>query len=158
LSPFQLRREVSLKTAIKLSVWILSVSLCCSAAKAPDEVLKVKIEGTELDRKMLLLKLNENGKDRDVVRHKMKFELVEAEYDYRIVFATGQDTTQTTIWGSGGSMNSSTASADVFDEKGTELFRFERNHRGTDEGATNAVAEEIIKRIIKLNKLNSKHD
>jgi hypothetical protein len=80
----------------------------------------------------------------------MTFELVEADYDYRIVFATGQGTTQTTIWGSGGSLNSSNASADVFDLKGTELFRFERKQRGTDEGATNAVAEEIIKRIRKL--------
>jgi hypothetical protein len=148
----------SVMATIKLSVWILGVSLFCAFAKTSPTVLKVKIEGTELDRKMLLSKLNENGKDRVQVRHGMKFELVDADYDYRIVFATGQGTTQATTWGSGGSMNSSSASADVFDGKGTELFKFERNQRWTDEGASNAVAEEIIKRILKLNKLNSRHD
>ena len=144
-----------MKVAFKLSAWIVGVSLCCAVAvaKVPPKVLKVKIEGTELDRKMLLRQLNVNGAD-----HRMTFELVEADYDYRIVFATGQGTTQTTIWGSGGSLNSSNASADVFDLKGTELFRFERKQRGTDEGATNAVAEEIIKRIRKLDKLNSRPD
>ena len=147
-----------MKVALKSGAWIVGVSLCCAVAKVPPKVLKVKIEGTELDRAMLLQKLIRNGKDPDVVRHRMKFELVDADYDYRIVFATSQSTTQFTIWGSGGSMNSSNASADVFDSKGTELFRFERNQRGTDEGATNDVAYEIIKRILKLDKLNSRHD
>jgi hypothetical protein len=146
------------KVAIKLGAWIVGMSLCCAVAKNPpkEKVLKVKIEATELDRKMLLWKLNKNGNDWSQVPYRMKFELVEADYDYRIVFATGQGMTQTTIWGSGGSINSSGAGADVFDAKGTELFRFERKQRGTDEGATNAVAEEIIKRILKLNKLNSR--
>jgi hypothetical protein len=144
----------SVKTAIKLTAWILGMSICCSAAQSPPTVLKVKIEATELDRKMLLSKLNKNGKDRDQVRNGMKFELVDADYDYRIVFATNQGT----ALAKGSSMNSSGASADVFDGKGTELFRFERNERRTDEGASNAVAEEIIKRILKLNKLNSRRD
>ena len=128
------------------------MSLCCAVAvaKVPPKVLKVKIEGTELDRIMLLWKLNVNG-----AYHRMTFELVEADYDYRIVFATGQGTTQITSRGSGGSINSSGASADVFDSKETELFRFERNQRWTDEGATDAVAREIIKRIRMLDKLNS---
>jgi hypothetical protein len=145
---------VSVMATIKLSVWILCVSLLCAFAKTPPTVLKVKIEATELDRKMLLSKLNKNGKDRDQVRNGMEFELVDADYDYRIVFATNQGT----ALARGSSMNSSGASADVFDGKGTELFKFERNERRTDEGASNAVAEEIIKRIVKLNKLNSRHD
>ncbi|HXM09074.1 MAG TPA: hypothetical protein VN946_03900 [Terriglobales bacterium] len=61
-----------------------------------------KIEATELDRKMLLSKLNENGKDRDQVRNVMKFELVDADYDYRIVFTTDQGATLAR----GSSMNS----------------------------------------------------
>lgn len=144
-----------MKVALKLGACIVGMSLCCAVAvaKHPETVLKVKIEATELDRKMLLRQLNWNG-----FPDRMKFELVEADYDYRIVFATGQGTTQSTIWGSGGSLNSSSASADVFDLKGTELFRFARNQRATDEGATNAVAEEIIKRIRQLNKLNSRHN
>ena len=79
-----------------------------------------------------------------------KFELAESDFDYRIVFSTGQGTTETT-WGE---LNSSLASADVFDPNGTELFKFERKGRGRDEAATNAVAKEIIKRILKLNSLN----
>jgi hypothetical protein len=135
-----------MKIASKLSAWIVGVSLCCAiaVAKVPPKVLKVKIEGTELDRAMLLQKLNRNGAD-----HRMKFELVEADYDYRIVFATGQGTTQTTY----GEMNTSGASADVFDSNGTELFSFERKGRWTDKGATDEVAYEIIKRIRQLNKL-----
>jgi len=155
-----------MKIAVKLSAWIVGVSLCCALAVAkahPEKVMKVKIEATELDRKTLLLKLNKHGRDTDPASYdklpyKMKFEQVEVDYDYRIVFATGQGMSDFTLRGSGGSINTSGASADVFDSKGTELFRFERNQRGTDEGATNAVAEEIIKRILKLNKLNSRHD
>jgi hypothetical protein len=109
------------------------------------KVIRAKIEGTELDRRMLLKDLKTHGLD-----HHMKFELAESDFDYRIVFSTGQGTTETT-WGE---LNSSLASADVFDPNGTELFKFERKGRGRDEAATNAVAKEIIKRILKLNSLN----
>jgi hypothetical protein len=108
------------------------------------KVLRTKIEATELDRRMLLAKLNTHGQD-----HHMRFELAESDYQYRIVFTTGQGTTQTT-WGE---LNSSIASADVFDPNGTELFRFERKGRGSDKAATEAVAKEIIKRILTLNSL-----
>lgn len=146
-----------MKTALKSSAsWLLCVSLCCcaaAAAKVPPKVSKVKIEATELDRKMLLRQLNSNGTK---LRHEMKFELVESDtdYDYRIVFATSQGTTQTSF----GEMNTSGASADVFDSNGTELFWFERKGRWTDKGAADAVAYEIIKRILQLNKLNSRKD
>jgi hypothetical protein len=49
-----------------------------------------------------------------------------------------------------GDINASMASTAVFDSNGTELFEFERHGRATDNGATNAVAKEIIKRLIKL--------
>lgn len=39
------------------------------------------------------------------------------------------------------------AVADVYDAQGKELFKFDRKGRGTDKGATNAVAKEIIKRL-----------
>ncbi len=148
-----------MKAAFKLGAWIVCLSLCFALAKASPEprVLKVKIEATELDRKMLLSRLNANGGDQFTkTSDRMKFELAESDYDYRIVFSTGQGTSLTLMRGSGGSSNSSNASADVFDGKGTELFRFERNQRRTDEGAVNAIAEEIIKRIRKLKKLNSR--
>jgi hypothetical protein len=38
----------------------------------------------------------------------------------------------------------------VFDAKGAELFEFNRDGRKTDEGAANATAKEIIKRLQKL--------
>lgn len=144
-----------MKTALKsIASWLLCVSLgCCAAAaaKVPPKVSKVRIEGTELDRKMLLRQLNSNGAE---LRHKMKFELVESDtdYDYRIVFATSQGTAQTTF----GEVNTSEGSADVFDSNGTELFWFERKGRWTDKDAVDAVAYEIIKRILQLNKLNSR--
>jgi hypothetical protein len=121
---------------------VLGVACC---AQAQLKTIRTKIEATELDRRMLLQKLNAHGLD-----HHMTFELAESDFDYRIAFSTGQGTTQTT-WGE---LNSSVASADVFDPNGTELFRFERKGRGSDETATNAVAKEIIKRILKLNSLH----
>ena len=49
-------------------------------------------------------------------------------------------------------MNSSMASADVFDNANAELFKFNRQGRASDKGAANAVAVEILKRIIVLEK------
>jgi hypothetical protein len=126
------------------------VLLALGMAQSPpiQKSAKVKIEATELDRRMLLQKLNSHGAD-----HGMKFEAADSEYDYRIVFSTGQEKSVAGVWGSGGSFNSSVAAADVFDGKGTELFKFERKQRGTDSGATNAVAKEIIKRLLKVGSL-----
>ncbi len=82
-----------MKIVLKLGACIVGMSLCCASAvaKRPEKVLKVKIEATALDRKMLLRHLNEDGADR-----RMRFEVVEGDCDYRIVFATGQSTTQAT--------------------------------------------------------------
>jgi hypothetical protein len=136
-----------MRILLPLNALLLIVSFGSGLAQGSPALTtaKVKIEAPELDRRMLLQKLNAHGVD-----HGIKFEEVETDYDYRIVFGTGQGKTDSTIWGSGGSFNSSRATADVFDGKGTELFRFDRNQRGTDAGATNAVAKEIIKRILKL--------
>jgi hypothetical protein len=120
-----------------------------SQAQAP--LLKVKIEATELDKAVLIKKLNEHGAD-----HSLRFEAADAEYVYRIVFATSQDKTDLFVWGGGGGMNSSAAGADVFDADGKELFKFTRAARGTDAGATNAVAKEIVKRLVQWRKLQSR--
>ena len=103
--------------------------------------LKVKIESTDLDRKTLVEKLNDHGASRH-----LKFELADQDFDYRIVFGTGQGPVITTY----GSINSSGAVTQVFDAKGSELFEFKREGRWTDNGATNAAAKEIIKRLLKL--------
>jgi hypothetical protein len=124
---------------------LLALGVSCYAQSQPaTKAIRTKIEGTELDRRMLFSRLKTHGLD-----HHMNFELAESDFDYRIVFSTGQGTTETT-WGE---LNSSFASADVFDPAGTELFRFERKGRGRDEAACDAVAKEVIKRILKLNSL-----
>jgi hypothetical protein len=134
-----------LRTFSFLSLLLVLGAFCHAQSQPVSKAIRTKIEGTELDRRMLLEKLNTHGQD-----HRMRFELAESDFDYRIAFSTGQGTTQTT-WGE---LNSSIASTDVFDPKGTELFRFERKGRGSDEGAANAAANEIIKRILKLNSLH----
>ena len=119
-----------------------------ASADAPAaEIVKVKIDGPELDRRMLLERLNAHGPD-----HKMKFELVDEEFTYRIVFETDQETALSGGWrhGGGGTYNTSSANADVYDARGNELFKFNRRLRARDSGATNAVAKEIIRRLRKL--------
>jgi hypothetical protein len=137
-----------MKTFPLLAAMLLFALGSAAQTHPATKTIRVKIEATELDRRTLLEKLNAHGAD-----HGMKFELTDADYDDRIVFSTGQDKSQATLYGSGGSYNASMATADVFDSKGTELFRFDRKLRGTDSGAANAVAKEIIKRILKLNSL-----
>jgi hypothetical protein len=111
-------------------------------AKPPNpQPFKITIEATELDKKMLLQRLNEHGAD-----HKLKFVFSETDFDYRIVFETGQGGYQTVY----GQVNSSGSKVQVFDSKGAELFAFNRAGRMTDSGATNAAAKEIIKRLRKL--------
>jgi len=134
------------RTAIALLALALVSSFLYAQSNAKPQTaslqpLRVAIEATELDRKMLLEKLNAHGSD-----HKLKFILSEKDFDYRIVFGTGQRGYQTAY----GEVNSSGSSVQVFDANGTELFAFNRAGRATDSGATNAAAKEIIKRLRKL--------
>jgi hypothetical protein len=113
-----------------------------AAHKAPTSTtFQVKIEATELDRQMLLEKLNANG-----AYYHLKFVVADQDFDYRITFATRQAPVGTRY----GDVNASRAITSVFDSKGTELFEFNRQGRWTDSGATNAAAKEIIKRLLKL--------
>jgi hypothetical protein len=129
-------------------VFLLYAGTSCLAQTKPNpEIVKVTIEATELDRLMLLDKLNVHGGD-----HHMKFVPDDQNYDYRIVFGTGQGTVGTNY----GQINSSEATATVYDPKGTVLFDFKRAGRGTDKKATDSVAKEIIKRILTLRSYQSK--
>jgi hypothetical protein len=125
-------------------VLLLMFACCFGRVTTAQQPLKVTIEGTELDRKTLIEKLNDHG-----ASHHLKFELVDHDFDYRIVFGTGQGGVMTAY----GSVNSSGANVSVFDAKGSELFEFKREGRWTDAGATNAGAKEIIKRLLKLRPL-----
>jgi len=108
------------------------------ARAAADSTLRVRIEATELDKKLLLEKLNDNGKS-----HHMLFAAIDEGFDYRIVFETFQEETPQGNRRSG-------ARVTVFDKQGATLFSFNRLQRYTDSGATNAVAKEIIKRLHEL--------
>jgi hypothetical protein len=127
---------------------VLALAPVGSAQTSPSgalpNTLKVKIEAPELDRDMLLQKLTEHGKG-----HGLHFESASDGFEYRIVFATGQE--KYPLYG--GAINSSGALVRVYDAKGGELFTFNRAGRWTDKGATNAAAKEIVKRILRLRKL-----
>jgi hypothetical protein len=130
--------------ALALFVLALPGAAPAKAATEP-EVVKVKIEASEMDRRMLLEKLNDHAGE-----HGMKFVLDDKEFKYRIQFAVEQGKGWNTGAGSGGSYNTSEAKATVYDDKDGELFSFMRAQRRTDSGAANAVAKEIIKRMLKL--------
>jgi hypothetical protein len=102
-------------------------------------VVKVKIEATELDKAMLLDKLNKRGKG-----HGLKFEQTATGYDYRVVFSVGMNQ-QRWIFGT---VNTSAGAATVYDRKGAEIFTFKRV-RSTDKGVTDLAAKEIIRRLVR---------
>jgi hypothetical protein len=116
-------------------------SVCFAQNKSAISELRVDIEATELDKKQLLERLNANSGG-----HHLKFVASEQDFDYRIEFGTGQKPVATGY----GDINASLGSTSVYDAQGKELFEFKREGRWTDSGATNAVAKEIIKRILKL--------
>lgn len=72
-------------SSLVVGALVLIGVLCCSTIAQAQETVKVKIEGTELDRQELVKKLNEHGAD-----HRMKFELANEGFAYRIDFGTGQ--------------------------------------------------------------------
>lgn len=138
---------------IGLFILLLCMSMVgqnSSSGTSPAETIRIKIDATELDRRMLLEKLNARGQEHQ--EHKVKFELADQDFAYRIEFATDQETALSNRYGhgGGGTYNSSTASATVYDAHGAALFQFKRRLRATDSGSTNAVAKEIIKRMMKL--------
>jgi hypothetical protein len=143
------RREPAALIFVVMALSLSCTSLCLAQSKAQVTVLKVRIEAPELDKRMLLDRMESHAADRG-----LKFESVDQDFDYRIVFATGQHAVTLLGWGSGGSVNASLAAADVYDAKGKELFKFDRKGRGSDKGATNAVAKEIIKRLLEWRALS----
>lgn len=135
------------------AIWIGAIALLCLAAAGkpkPVRVLEVKIQATVIDRANLLARLNKDGKHRD-----MRF--VEASgknYAYRIVFAAGEHRNRLPP-GFGGIWRANVrySDVDVFGPTGTELFRLHEDNKYTIGGATNAAANDIIKRIRQLDKI-----
>src|SRR5579871_1626600 len=133
-----------MKSLCTLVALIVVIAPCFSQNAEP---IQIKIESSEWDRPKLLEKLNESGDS-----HKIKFELSDKDYAYRIVFSIGQSTG--TYNGSTSSLNSATA--DVYDSQGVDLFRVFRNNRFSEGGVTNAVAKEVVKRLVKIREESSK--
>lgn len=115
------------------AVLLAFAAVAFAQSKQGSETLRVKIEGPEWDKKLLVEKLNRQGPGQGLT-----FELADQDFAYRITFALGR-----------GSLNASRATATVYDGKGASLFGLERQ-RFTDPKATEAVAKEIIKRLLAL--------
>ena len=130
---------------IPLILFFAAAALAQIEQPKPLKTVPVNIEASEFDRRLLLEKLNDHGRDEG-----LRFEQTDKGFAYRIVFKVEQGTKIQVEGGSGGTKNTSDASATVFDSKGAELFSLKRAGRHTDGGATNAVAKEIIKRMLKL--------
>jgi hypothetical protein len=128
---------------MKTARWLLIFKffpLSCTQNKTATD-LKVKIEAPELDRKMLLDRLNANSPS-----DHLKFAAAEQDFDYRIVLGTGQKPVGTTY----GDINASGNSAAVFDAQGKEMFEFKGDGRWADSLATNVASREIIKRLLQV--------
>jgi hypothetical protein len=102
---------------------------------------KIKIEAIDADRQLLLDRLNVDGAADHVT-----FALAERGFDYRMVFSI----THAPLSDTQRQINSSGATAKVFDASGTELFHLDRQARFTNTGAANAIAKDIISRLTKL--------
>ncbi len=116
-----------------------------SLAQTSATAIRVKIEATELDKKLLFDKLNEHGPG-----HRMKFELADENFEYRIAFNTFQHRNTAATLAGAGAVHFSGAEVKVYDKQDKTLFSFTRETRYTDKGATNAAAKEIIKRLLQL--------
>jgi len=121
---------------------VLLVFTCGFAPFAmAQQVWRVKVDAKEFDRGFLIQKLNEHGAD-----HHIKFEFVRENYDYRIAYGTGE----AGGFAPYGPVVATASVTRVFDSKGAELFEFTRDNRKTNEGAANATAKEIIKRLLRM--------
>jgi hypothetical protein len=118
---------------------VLLVFSCYSAPFAMgQQTWKMRVDAKEFDRGLLIQKLNEHAAD-----HHIKIEFVNQNFDYRVAYGTGGFSPY-------GPAPATASVTRVFDARGAELFNFTRDGRKTDEGAANATAKEIIKRLLKL--------
>jgi hypothetical protein len=122
---------------------LLLPAVCVAQCKTVTATLKVKIEASESDKKLLLKKLNDHG-----CSHALLFEMADEGVEYLISFSNVQKARSTLGLGGGGTAYSSVALTTVYNDKGTLLFQVERGNRLTHPGAVNASAKEVVKRLI----------
>src|SRR6202046_5153753 len=98
---------------------VLAICSCgCAQLAVEQQVVRVRIDGKELDRALLFQKLNEHGAD-----HHMKFEQASQNYEYRIAYGTGQAAGLSPY----GPVVATASVARGFDAKGAELVNFTRD-------------------------------
>jgi hypothetical protein len=110
-------------------------------ARRETQEIKVRVEASAWYQTLLLEKLNDSGR-----LHGLHFDEADQNFDYRIAFGTGHDPVAAEY----GQMNDTSGSAAVFDAHGAEMFEFNREGRFSDAGVTNAIAKEIVKRLLKI--------
>jgi hypothetical protein len=125
------------------AVLLLTISPCVAHGGGVTTI-KVRIDAPELDKALLLDKLNSHGAD-----HHLRFEKADQGFDYRIEFDTFQHRNTAATLAGAGAVHFSGAEAKVYDSRGNLLFDFTRETRYTDAGAANATAKEIIKRLLR---------
>ena len=99
--------------------------------------LKVFIDGADDDVKLLLEKLNENGREAS-----LSFSQVKSGYLYRIAVDAESATKGDILFGGGAD-----AAAAVLTPECRLLFVVSRGGRGKKAGAMNALSKEIVKKL-----------
>src|SRR5262245_14978282 len=99
--------------------------------------IAIKIDGDQEEAAKFVTQLNENGKDYD-----FHFNLVTAEFQYRIALDAEGMTASDRIFGGGAD-----AAAAVLNPDCSLLFIISRGGRSTKGGAMNALSKEIDKKL-----------
>lgn len=119
----------------------IAAALCVAslaALPASAETLKVKVDGDKATAIKMAEQLNKHGKDKD-----LQFQLVDADYQFRIAAYTEGVSATDMFFGSGGA----DSAAAVLDPNCEMLFIVSRSGRATQGGALNAVSKELVKKF-----------
>ena len=121
-------------------VLVLCSMLMLVASAASAQEFKVKLAGAEPDRKTLLQKLNENGRE-----HGVTFVDTDSGYAYRVAIYAEAAKASDFMLGGGAD-----ASAVVLDPDCEVVFVVTRGGRTTKGGAVNALSKELAKKFKQL--------
>src|SRR6516225_12327179 len=128
-------------TAVAVLLGIVAPALA-QITPPSTRTLKVRIEATEHDKRLLLDKLQQHGRE-----HQLECELTDENFDYRIEF-------QVQYMATPGEAGDTYASAKVYDSNGRILLGFDRDSRvpwgDSDARATDKVGKEIMKQLGKV--------
>jgi hypothetical protein len=116
-------------------VWVVAILAIASVASAQE--FKVKLAGTDQDRKTLLEKLNENGKE-----HGVSFVEAASGYQYRVAIYAESAKASDMLFGGGAD-----ASAVILDPNCEVVSVITRGGRATKGGAVNALSKEVAKKF-----------